>query len=201
MECKVKNIVLKNRSQNFKEVKKMKKKVFIIGLASLLVVGAISIAFSQGFGRRSREFGPGSGFGGPGMMNRFTAGPNLTKEQLEKLQALRTDFQKETVDLRNKMQLIGLELQQLWLADELNEEAILAKTKERSALQAQLQEKSGQHRIKMRKILTKEQWASFNQSRNIGKGRGMMGSGRGQHRGRMMGLGSGVGMGGGCCNW
>jgi len=175
-------------------MKKMKRKVFIIGLAALLVVGAISIAFSQGFGRRGR------GFGGPGMMDKVTAGPNLTQEQLKKLQALRTDFQKETVDLRNRTQLIGLELQQLWLADELNEEAILAKTKESSALRAQLQEKSVQHRIKMRKILTKEQWASFNQSRNIGKGRGMMGSGRGQHRGRMMGSGRGFGMGGGCCN-
>jgi len=173
-------------------MKEMRKKVFIIALAALLVVGTISIAFSQGFGRRSRGFGPGSGFGGPGMMAGFTAGPNLTKEQLEKLQALRTDFQKETVDIRNKMQLTRLELQQLWLADELNEDAILAKTKECSALRTQLQEKAVQHRIKIRKIFTKEQWDSIKRFRNIGKGPiGMMEFGQGPHHGPMMGFSRG----------
>jgi len=90
------------------------------------------------------------------------------------------------------MQLTRLELQQLWLADELNEEAILAKTKQCSALRTQLQEKAVQHRIKIRKIFTKEQWDSIKRFRNIGGGPiGMMGFGQGQHRGPMMGFSRG----------
>ncbi|MBM3240226.1 periplasmic heavy metal sensor [Candidatus Poribacteria bacterium] len=137
----------------------MRKKVFSIALAALLIVGTVSIAFSRGQGRRGGDFGPG--FYGLRMTNQTPAELNLTKEQQEKLQSLRVDFAKETLSLRNEMQIKELELRQLWLADELDEEAIVAKSKEISALQNQLQEKQIRHRLDVAKVLTKEQRTRF----------------------------------------
>lgn len=174
----------------------MKRKFLAITIAALLVVGAvISIAFSQGYGRRDKEaIPPGPGYGpemmraghgpglglclgyGPGMSGwASTAGPNFTEEQVEKLQSLRTKFSKETLELHNEMQLKAMELRNLWTADELDDEAILAQTKEISALRNQLQEKATRHRLDMAKVLTKEQRTQILSMR---LGRRSMGFGR-----------------------
>lgn len=182
----------------------MKRKGFIIGLAALLVVGAISsIAFSQGFGRRGRGFGPpGLGYG-PGMANWAPMGLNLTEEQVEKLQSLQADFDKETLNLRNDIQSKSLELQKLWIADELDEEAILAKAKEVSELQNQLQEKMILHRLDAAKVLTKEQRTQFPPAGYWGRGyqygHRLPGWGYGGQRG--YGHGGRFGMGRGHWNW
>ena len=159
----------------------MRRKVFIIALTTLLVVGTVSIAFSRGRGRRGRDLG--SGFYGQKMADKAPAELNLTKEQLEKLQSLRTDLQKETLPLRNEMQIKELELRQLWMADELDEEAIVAKSKEISALQNQLEENMIRHRLDAAKVLTKEQRAKFALVGRRGRGqrydRGLLRFGRG----------------------
>lgn len=160
----------------------MRKKVFIITLAALLVVGTISIAFSRGHGRRDRDFGPG--FYEPRMAKEEKIGLNLTQEQLEKLQSLRADFDKETLPLRNEMQIKALELRQLWIADELDEEAIVAKSKKVSDLRNQLQEKIVRHRLDVAKVLTKEQRTRFSPpagywGRGYRYGRGLPGFGYG----------------------
>ena len=169
----------------------MRKKVFIIALTTLLVVGTISIAFSQGRGRRGR--GMGTGLHEKRMVTKAPAELNLTKEQQEKMQSLRIDFQKETLPLRNEMQIKRLELQQLWMADELDEEAIVAKSKEISALRNQLEENMIRHRIAVTKVLTKEQRAKLSLAGRRGRGRrygnelpgfgrgGRFGMGKGQH--------------------
>lgn len=143
----------------------MKKKFFTIGLITLLVVGTISsIAFSQGFGRWGRGSGPGSVYG-----PRWSQmGSNLTEEQEEKLQSLRTDLDKEILPLRDKIQAKALELQRLWTADELDEKAILAKAKEVSDLQNQLQDKIIRYRLNTAKILTKEQRTLFSPAYGCG---------------------------------
>jgi Spy/CpxP family protein refolding chaperone len=118
----------------------------------------------------------------------------LTEEQQEKLQSLRIDFAKETLPLRNEMQIKELELRQLWTADELDEEAILEKSKEVSDLRNQIHEKMIRHRLDAAKVLTKEQRAFFARVGHRGQGkrslRGLPGSGRGGflgmgRRGRM----------------
>jgi len=159
----------------------MRKKVFTIALAALLVVGTISIAFSQGAGRRGRGVGRDLAQG-KRIADKTQTELNLTKEQGKKLQSLRIDFAKETVKLRNEMQIKSLELRQLWLADELDEEAILAKAKEVSELRSQLNEKRILHRIAATKVLTKEQRAKLSTGR-LGRakrpGRGLRGFGNG----------------------
>lgn len=191
----------------------MKRKLFTIALAALFVVGAISIAISQGYGRRDREFlhepgydlrmglGRGAKFGpclgyGPGMANWTPAGINFTEEQLEKLQSLRTDFFEETLELRNQIQVKAMELRKLWTADELDDETILAKTREVSKLREQLQEKAIRHRLGVANVLTKEQRARFfyavRSGRSFYQGRGPHGYGRGR-RGRRGHFGMGRG--------
>jgi Spy/CpxP family protein refolding chaperone len=115
----------------------------------------------------------------------------LTKEQLEKLQPLRADFEKETLSLRNDLELKSLELRHLWTADELDEEAIVAKSGEVSDLQAQLHEKMIRHRLDVAKILTKEQRARF----LAGGARGLGTETRGRGRGGRPGMGAGKGRG------
>ena len=158
----------------------MKKKVFTIGLAALLVAGTISIALSRGYGRRGGGFGPGLGYG-PGMANWEKAGLNLTQEQMEKLQSLRTDFDKEMLTLRNEIQTKALELRQLWLADELDEDTIVAKSMEVSTLQNQLQEEMIHHRLNVAKVLTKEQRTQFSHAAGY-CGHGYQYGSVGQHR-------------------
>lgn len=150
----------------------MKRKMFIIALAALLVVGATQIVLSQGFGRRGKGFGFGRGMMGYGPGIESTS--LLTEEQAQKLRAIRTEFQKEVQPLRTEIQKRSLDLRQLWRADEIDEDAILAKTKEINGLRMQLQEKAIHHRIVVRKIIPKEKWEAF--SRSSGR-RGMMGFG------------------------
>jgi Spy/CpxP family protein refolding chaperone len=147
----------------------MKKKVFTIALATLLVVGTISIAFSYGYGRRGGNFGPSLSYG-TGIANLAPAELNLTKEQQEKLQSLRTDFEKEILSLRNEIQIKSLELRQLWLADELDEDAIVAKSKELSDLRNQMHEKNIRHHLNVAKVLTKEQRIRFFPAGLLGRG-------------------------------
>ncbi len=131
------------------------KRVFIIGLVTLIVAGAMSsITLSQGFGPRSRGFGHG-------MAGWTTIGNDLTQEQLEKLQSIRADFDREMLEIRNNIRSKSQELQKLWVASELDEGAILAKAKEISNLQRQLQERMIRYRLDTAKILTKEQRTCF----------------------------------------
>jgi Spy/CpxP family protein refolding chaperone len=170
----------------------MRRKFVIIALVALLAVGTVSVAFSYGRGGRGGRGGHGMGRG-PGMAHRGKADFDLTEEQQEKLQSLRADFHKETLSLRNELELKDLELRQLWTADELDEEAIIVKSEEVSDLRSRLGEKMVRHRLDAAKILTKEQRTRFSARgfrghgpRGYGRGRGS-GMGRGKGRGRGFG--------------
>lgn len=174
-------------------------KKMIIAVLIVALFAAAGVAMAQGWGR-----GPGYGLGpcgvgaGPGYSPKGAwAGLNLTPEQNQKMEALREGFLKETLPLRNEMQIKQLELRTLWGQTNPDEGKILAKQKEINALRAQLQEKGTKNRLEMRKILTPEQQAQLG---SYGPGFGM-GAGM---RGGMMGGGFGPGRGmgyGGCPRW
>lgn len=154
----------------------------------MLAIGTItSIAFSQGFGR-----GKGRNGMGFGMMNQAPARANLTQEQTDKLQGLRLNFDKETLALRNDINARSAELQKLWSADSLDENAIIAKDKELMSLRNQMHEKMIRHHLDIAKILPKEQRSQ------PAFGRGM---GYGNHLGMGKRHGNRSGMGRGYCNW
>jgi Spy/CpxP family protein refolding chaperone len=112
---------------------------------------------------------------------------------MQKVQSLRESFFKETLPLQNDLMSKKLELRSLWLQANPDEEKILAKQKEISALKAQLGERAIKNRFEMRKILTPEQQAQLANLRGrswheYGRGCGF-GPGPGHRHGRGMGHG------------
>jgi len=168
----------------------MKRKILTIALITLFTIGAGSIALSYGRGQRG---GQGRGQGG------YPAGPGprraavekaesaLTEEQKEEMKSLRDSFAEETRPIRNDLELKNLELRHLWTADELDEEAIMAKAGEVSELQSQLHEKMIRHRLDVAKVLPKEYRSRFFAKSHRRNGRGSRGRGR---QGRGFGMGS-----------
>ena len=126
--------------------------------------------------------------------------PQMTAEQLEKMDALRTAHVKEMVPLRADLKVKEIELDALWRADEPDAKKIIAKVKEIGDLREKLEVAGINHRFEMRKLMTPEQRKAM---KGMGMGRGMMGRGmgcgkRGMMRGQMGGQGCGM-QGGGQC--
>jgi len=187
---------LKEAARAARKGKKMKR--MIVAVLAVALLATAGVAMAQGWGRGG-GYGPGPGTPGPGYGPRGAGGPglNLTAEQNQKMQALRESFLKETLPVKNEMQIKKLELRTLWAQTNPDEEKILAKQKEMNALRAQLQEKGTKNRLEMRKILTPEQQAQLGA---YGPGFGM----RHGMKGGMMGGGFGPGRGmgyGGCPRW
>ena len=177
-------------------------KKMIVGLMVVALLATAGLAMAQGWGR-GMGYGPGPGAGyGPGSGMGYgpmgSSGPalNLTAEQNQKIQAMREGFFKETLPLRNEMQIKQLELRTLWAQTNPDQEKILAKQKEINALRAQMQEKATKNRLEMRKVLTPEQQAQLGA---YGPG---FGPGSGPGMGMRGGFGPGRGMGNpGCPRW
>jgi len=177
-------------------------KKMIVGLMVVALLATAGLAMAQGWGR-GMGYGPGPGAGyGPGSGMGYgpmgSSGPalNLTAEQNQKIQAMREGFFKETLPLRNEMQIKQLELRTLWAQTNPDQEKILAKQKEINALRAQMQEKATKNRLEMRKVLTPEQQAQLGA---YGPG---FGPGSGPGMGMRGGFGPGRGMGiAGCPRW
>jgi Spy/CpxP family protein refolding chaperone len=174
----------------------------IVALMVVALLATAGMAMAQGWGRgMGYGPGPGAGYGpgaGPGYGPQGSWGPalNLTAEQNQKIQAMRESFFKETLSLRNEMQIKKLELRTLWAQTNPDQDKILAKQKEINALRAQLQEKGTRHRLEMRKVLTPEQQAQIGA---FGPG---FGPGAGPGMGMRGGFGPGRGMGNaGCPRW
>jgi Spy/CpxP family protein refolding chaperone len=186
----------------------MKKMFVAIFVVTLLATSGLALA--QGWGRGpgyGPEYGSGPcgfGSGGPGSgpeygpKGAWGAGLNLTPEQNQKMLAVREAFFKETLPVRNEMQVKQLELRTLWAQTNPEPEKIIAKQKEVNALKTQLQEKGTMFRLEMRKILTPEQQAQMGAyGPGFGRGQGMRG---GYGPGRGMGMGQGMGY-GPCLRW
>ena len=128
--------------------------------------------------------GPGGGWGkGPGMgMNPYGASYlGLTAEQTQQLQSLREAQFKEMAPLQEKLFSRKQELRLLWANPNPDQGQILAKQKEISDLQAQIEQTATKHRLEARKILTPEQQQKLAVS-SMGRGPG---AGSGWGRGRM----------------
>jgi len=172
-------------------------KKMIVAVLAIALLATAGLTMAQGWGR-GPGYGPGPGASGPGYGpgGGWGAGLNLTAEQNQKMQALRESFLKETLPMRNEMQIKQLELRTLWSQTNPDEGKILAKQKEINALRAQLQEKGTKNRLEMRKILTPEQQAQLGAyGPGFGMGHGM----RGGMMGGGFGPGRGMGYGAGYC--
>ncbi len=108
---------------------------------------------------------------------------NLTPEQKNKLQALRKNFRKETVFLRNDLKVKRLELKTLWTVPNPDKDKIIAKQNELNDLKTKLQMKVIDFRLEARSYLTPEQAAQVGMwGPKIGHRRHMAGRMRAGHQ-------------------
>jgi Spy/CpxP family protein refolding chaperone len=126
-----------------------------------------------------------------------TAMPDMTPEQLEKIDALRAAHLKEMLPLRTDLQVKEIELGALWRADEPDAKKIIAKVKEIGAIREKMEIARINHQFDVRKLMTPEQRKAM---KGMGMGPGMMGKGMGRGmRGMMRGQMGGCPMGGEGC--
>jgi Spy/CpxP family protein refolding chaperone len=144
----------------------------------------------------------GMACGMPGMqgMMQGPAMPDMTPEQLEKVDGLRTALVKEMVPLRADLQVKEIELDALWRADEPDAKKIVAKVTEIGNLRQKMEIARINHQFDIRKLMTPEQRKAM---KKMGMHPGMMGKGmgrgmRGKMRGQMGGAGCDM-QGGGQC--
>lgn len=163
----------------------MKKMVVAIGLVSVMALtAATAFAWGPGGGRgMGMGYGPGYGYG-PAV-----AAPNLSAEQIAKIQKIQSERYAEMAKVRNEIFAKGTELQALFREPVLDQAKITAKQKEIAALQAQMQEKALAARTAVAEVFTPEQRA---QLPAFGPG---MGPGFGPGRGFGPGMGFGPRMG------
>jgi Spy/CpxP family protein refolding chaperone len=109
--------------------------------------------------------------------------PDMTPEQMEKIDALRAAHLKEMLPLRTDLQVKEIELGALWRADEPDAKKIIAKVKEIGDIREKMEVAGINHQFDIRKLMTPEQRKAM---KGMGMGRGMMGKGMGRGRRGMM---------------
>jgi len=135
---------------------------------------AVSSVAGPGWGR---GMGPAGGSGPHPYMASYLG---LTQEQEAQLQAMREKHFKEISPLQQELFNKRQELRLLWANPNPDADQIMAKQREISQLQAQMQEMSTKHLLEARSILTPEQQQKLGTGRGPGFGSGW---GRGPMRG------------------
>ena len=127
--------------------------------------------------------------GRQGMPDMMVGIPDLTPDQLDKMDALRVAHMKTVLPIRTDIRVAEIELDALWRADKLDHKKIIAKVTEIGGLRQKLELAMVNHRIDTYNLLTPDQQKAVRKMR-LGRGRGMTrGQGRGM-RGGMKGTGA-----------
>lgn len=114
--------------------------------------------------------------------------PDLTEEQMDKISNLRTSFMKETLEVRNEIDVKKAELKALSTGEDVDLKKVNSKIDEIAELRANMMKKHAAHRQDVRALLNEEQQVLFDQ-RGPGFGRGMD-KGRAHRTGRGFGPGA-----------
>ena len=107
---------------------------------------------------------------------------NLTAEQVQQLESIKLEYQKETADLKNEIYKKDLEISGLVRDPGARDTDILELQKQRIALKAKMMEQRAEYQLKGRSLLTPEQ---IRQLPPEGCGLGFLG--RGQRSNRRLG--------------
>lgn len=149
--------------------------VLMATLVLALAGATVAFAWDGWGGGLGCGLGPGRGMGlGP----RHLALGNLTPEQAAQIFDLKQKFLNDTAELRKQMLIKAVELAQLWKAEKPDDKAILAKSRELSALRAQFMEKAVAQRLEVRKIAPQLRMfgPGMGPARGFGKGAALSGS-------------------------
>lgn len=136
------------------------RQLITITIMTILITSSM---FAQGFGRAAGNSG--------WWMEEL----NLTAEQQKTVTTMRTQFQKDQIKTRSKMETVQVDLRALMTDPAKNAELIKAKQAEINLIRTELQNAGVDHRNAIRKLLTPEQQVIFDQhgARGRGENRGM----------------------------
>ena len=117
------------------------------------------------------EPGNKSGVSFRGMMNL-----DLSDEQISEIRKMMLDFQKETLQLRNQIQMKQLEMRELMMEESFDMDQVRGKLEEIAQIQVELRMKAIERQTKVKELLTPEQLENFGlgfpmQRPNMGSGR------------------------------
>jgi Spy/CpxP family protein refolding chaperone len=130
-------------------------KVIVCVIVTTFLIGTLTMS--------AAAFGPNPG---GKMPNRLAKILNLTDDQQQKLLVIHQDFQKNTLPVRQKLQMTRFELNQLWKADSLDQNKIEAKVKVMTDLRIQLVQKRREMFNKTKAVLTSDQLKTLENYRN-----------------------------------
>ncbi|MGA8832164.1 MAG: Spy/CpxP family protein refolding chaperone [Desulfomonilaceae bacterium] len=174
----------------------MRNSKMVVGLVGAMTLMVVSTVFA--FGPCGN--GAGCGFGrGMGQCPILASIDNLTKEQKDQINTLRTEFLRKQVTLRSQKAQKRIDLMELASKSPQDEAAIQKKKEEIWAVQDQLRNNRRAFSTKIRSLLTPEQREKLGVW--MGRGAGLCGPGgchgMGMRGGGMMGMRGGMGMQGG----
>jgi protein CpxP len=131
----------------------MKRTHLVTAVVSLMVFAfALNVEARSGRGHRGHK--------GKGEMSaRLCEKLDLSAEQQAKVKNLREETKSETKVLHQKLRELGKEIHWLWNAENPNEDAIMAKIEEMSAVKLELEKISAELRLDINSLLTPEQKA------------------------------------------
>ena len=133
------------------------KKIALGTLIAVLLLSSIGVAFAKGpQGKRAFPQAPRAYRTVP--CYSLATGLALSQDQIKKLQQLRLECQKETMELRNALQAKQLELRTLLASKDVDEEKANSIVDEIGKLRTDIREKTIHYQLEMRKVLTQEQW-------------------------------------------
>ncbi|OGC93475.1 MAG: hypothetical protein A2W25_05675 [candidate division Zixibacteria bacterium RBG_16_53_22] len=145
----------------------MSKKIVLIAMSLSMLLAAVAAA-------------------NPGKMIAVAEKLGLTDQQVEQLQNLKIQHQKEMIRLKADLQLARLELKEVMMKARLDEKAALAKQDRISNIKSGIDRARLEHKIASRKVLNEEQLAKWSKMRmeDGPRGRHQRGGGPGHFMGR-----------------
>ena len=150
----------------------MRKKWLVLLLAGLVVAGLAGSAAAYGSGTKTPH-SQGKKFVGKGWKGKQTVDLasrlDLTAEQKEKIANLRLTFKEETLERRTELARKRLAIQKLLLEAAPNLTRVYELVDEMAPIQAEIQKKTIEFRLKLKSLLTSKQLEKLP---GLGLGRG-----------------------------
>ncbi|HPF00145.1 MAG: Spy/CpxP family protein refolding chaperone [Bacteroidales bacterium] len=165
------------------------KKLFLTTLIALFAVTFSTAQNQQGQPKAGQGQGQGQMMHKSGDCNHI---PNLSADQLKKMEPLRLDFQKQKMEIYNQIKAKKAQLIIVSTGDKINKAEAFKLIDEIAVLRTSLEKARFEHQMAVRALLTPEQqvYYDMHHAKN-GMGNGRRGHGNGYGQGQMNGNGCG----------
>ncbi|MBW1811564.1 MAG: periplasmic heavy metal sensor [Deltaproteobacteria bacterium] len=116
----------------------------------VVIIFAMALSLAAGLAQ--------AGKGAPAMKRKIMKELGLNNTQIKKIEGLTYKADRKKIDFHHEMQKAHLDLQQLMSADKPNEAAVFAQLEKISALELKLKKNRVGLMLKIRELMTAEQW-------------------------------------------